>query len=551
MRQVPILTVRNLVVETIPHDGAADVGRILHGVSLDVAAGEVLGVIGESGSGKSTMALAALGYTRPGLRITGGSIQFLGREVIGLPADDRRRIRGAEVAYVAQSAAAAFNPSLTINRQVIEASLVHSKFTKRLAKSRALEDYRRLGLPNPLSIGQYYPHQVSGGQLQRLAAAMAFSAGPRLIVFDEPTTALDVTTQIGVLHAFRDELREHNAAALYVTHDLAVVSQIADRVLVMEKGQIIERNDTERILNTPTHPVTRALIAAAQPVSAGSLIVPKKKSVSTTEPVLALNAINAAYGPNTPAVLRNIHLRVDPGEIIAIVGESGSGKSSLARVAAGLLSPSSGEVRRNGNLMAGKLRERTMDDLRRVQIVFQSADTALNPRQRVRDILARPLDFYRRCNATQRHDRIAKLLELVSLPASFASRFPSELSGGQKQRLNLARALAADPDLVLCDEVTSALDVVVRQEIVALLRRLRETLGTAFVFITHDLSTAGALADRVVVMRGGVIVEEGPTARILNSPSHSYTRLLLASVPIARKGWLDEAIAAADAAGVI
>lgn len=551
MRQLPILTVRNLVVDTVPDDDAVDVSRILHGVSFDVAAGEVLGVIGESGSGKSTMALAALGYTRPGLRIIEGSIQFLGREVIGLPADERRKIRGAEVAYVAQSAAAAFNPSLTINRQVIEASLVHSKFTKRLAQSRALEDYRRLGLPNPLSIGRYYPHQVSGGQLQRLAAAMAFSAGPKLIVFDEPTTALDVTTQIGVLRAFRNQLREHNAAALYVTHDLAVVSQIADRVLVMERGQIIEGNDTERILNVPIHPVTKALIAAAQPVSAGSLTLPKQKAVSSTEPVLALKAITAAYGPNTPAVLRNIDLRVDPGEIIAIVGESGSGKSSLARVAAGLLSPSSGEVRRNGNVMSRRLHERTMDDLRRVQIVFQSADTALNPRQRVRDILARPLDFYRRCHATQRNDRITKLLELVSLPASFVSRFPSELSGGQKQRLNLARALAADPDLVLCDEVTSALDVVVRQEIVALLRRLRETLGTAFVFITHDLSTAGALADRVVVMRGGVIVEEGPTATVVNSPAHSYTRLLLASVPIARKGWLDEAIAATEAAGSI
>ncbi|MBB3773768.1 peptide/nickel transport system ATP-binding protein [Angulomicrobium tetraedrale] len=534
----PILSMRSLTVHTDSLDGSVP-KQILHGVDFDLAPGEILGVIGESGSGKSTVGLAGLGYTRPGMHISGGSIRFRDTDLLGLRPEALRRLRGAEIAYVPQSAAAAFNPNLRIGDQVVEVQRVHRLADAGSARLAAMETYRELGLPQPETIGRRYPHAVSGGQLQRLAAAMAFAAGPKLVVFDEPTTALDVTTQIGVLRAFRDVLRAHRAAALYISHDLAVVAQLADRVMVMDKGSVVEIGPAEELLSSPRHPTTRALLdsAAGQQGSLAST----GRVAEVRAPLLQIRRVSATYG--SLLALRDVDLELGKGEIVAVVGESGSGKSTLSKVAAGLVRPLTGDIMLHGRRLAETIAGRSRDDLRRIQIVFQSADTALNPRQRVGDILKRPLDFYGIPTAGLPESRIAELLSLVSLPADLALRRSPELSGGQKQRLNLARALAAQPELVICDEVTSALDVVTRGEIVAMLRDLRDRCGTAFLFITHDLATAGSLADRIVVMKDGAIVEVGPSDSIMSQPTEPYTKRLLASVPAARRGWLDEALA--------
>lgn len=534
----PLLSVENLVIHA--ERGRREIATsVVQGVSFDVSPGEVVGVIGESGSGKSTIGLASLGYIRPGLKIAGGSVNLLGRDLLAMKPEALRGVRGAEGAYIPQSAAAAFNPALSIGRQVVEASLIHGLSTGREAWRNAGEAYQRLGLPDHVALGYRYPHEVSGGQLQRLAAAMAFSTGPKFVVFDEPTTALDVTTQIGVLHAFRETLRQHQAAALYISHDLAVVAQLADRILVLSQGRIVEQGPAELILNAPSHDITKTLLGASRPATQPT--ASGKAPALEAAPLLALHKISAGYGRRERLAIQNIDLEIGRGEIVAIVGESGSGKSTLARVAAGLLPPSDGEMWWDGQKLQGDVKKRGKDVLRRMQIVLQAADTALNPRHRVSDILMRPLVFYSICSAAEQRTHIENLLEFVSLPTSLLDRHTTDLSGGQKQRLNLARALAAQPDLLICDEVTSALDVVTRQEIVNLLRRLRDTSGTSFMFITHDLSTASILADRIVVMSAGRIVERGDTDRLVNKPVHPYTRQLLSSIPVPRKGWLDEA----------
>ena len=534
-----VFSAEDLTIETVQRGRWAP---IVDGVSFSVARGEVIALIGESGSGKTTLGLAALGYTKPGCRHAGGRALLGETDIFALSSEQKRRLRGARVAYLAQSAAAAFNPALTIGEQVIEIAQIHRTMTRDEARERAQTLYRALELPDPDKIGRRYPHEVSGGQLQRLMAAMALCSEPELLVLDEPTTALDVTTQIEVLQAFKRVMREEGAAAIYITHDLALVAQIADQVVVLQQGVVREAGSVKRIVEAPIHPYTRKLMEAVRLVGA------EEHRQAEGMPVLEIRDLTAGYGgaagePPQVTVLHDIELAIGRGQTLGVIGESGCGKSTLARVVAGALPPASGEIRLNGAPVPPLRRQRSRDQLRRAQFVFQMADTALNPRQKIAEVLGRPLRLFHGLRGGAQRRRVAELLDLVELPAEFAERYPPELSGGEKQRVNLARALAAEPDVVLCDEVTSALDVVVGAAVIELLKQLRTRLGLSYMFISHDISTVSGFSDRIAVLYAGRVVEEGASAEVLEEPFHPYTRLLLASVPELRLGWLDETVA--------
>ncbi|HVZ44835.1 MAG TPA: ABC transporter ATP-binding protein [Ramlibacter sp.] len=523
--------------------------KIVNDVSFQIEPGEVLALIGESGSGKTTIGLALMGYARRGCRIAGGAVRIGETDVLGLSESERRALRGRRVSYIAQSAAASFNPSRTIMDQVVETAHIHSLMPRAEAQRKAVQLFRELALPHPETIGSRYPHQVSGGQLQRLMAAMALMSDPDLVIFDEPTTALDVTTQIEVLHAFRRVVRERRTTAVYVTHDLAVVAQMADRILVLRDGAQREVGSTAQIVTAPQDDYTRSLIAAANPKARSGDVV-----AEGARPLLEVRELIAGYGPidrhGRPAapVLDDVSLRLHRGQAVGVIGESGSGKTTLARVVAGLLAPTGGQILFDGKPLPRRVEERSLDQLRRIQIVFQMADTALNPAHTIADILARPLQLYRGLKGEALHKRIAQLLDLVQLPQSCARRAPAGLSGGQKQRVNLARALAADPDLVLCDEVTSALDTVVGAAILDLLAQLRKELGLAYMFISHDLNTVRAVCDDIVVLYAGQKVESVSRSAFGHAARHPYFHLLATSVPELRQGWLDQVGAARRAA---
>ncbi len=531
----PVLQVDRLRIEALTERGEAL--RIVDDVSFTLARGEVLGLIGESGAGKSTIGLAALGYTRGGLTIAGGRLVFDGHDLRALSPEGRRALRGAGVSYVAQSAAAAFNPAMTLMTQVCEAPRREGLLSAAQARVEAIALFRELELPDPETIGDRYPHQVSGGQLQRAMAAMAMIARPKLVVFDEPTTALDVTTQVEVLAAFRKLIRHHGAAALYITHDLAVVAQIADRIMVLRHGKMVELGDARQVLNEPREDYTRRLVR--ERVGAGAKAAQETQAAA---PVLTVDRVSAAYAGRV-MVLQDVSFTLRPGQTLAVVGESGSGKSTLARVIAGLLPRLSGDIRFRDATLAPALAKRTRDQLRRVQMIYQSPDMSLNPRQTVGQILGRPAQFYFNRSRAETRARVLELLRLIDLPENFADRYVTELSGGQKQRVGIARALAAEPEVIICDEVTSALDQLVAEEILRLLKRLQDELGLAYLFITHDIGVVRRIADDVMVMLKGAVVARGPLAEVFAPPLHPYTDLLLSSVPEMRPEWLDEAIA--------
>ena len=516
-----ILKIRDLEI-----DGYSDETwiPIIKGVDLTLHRGEVMGLIGESGAGKSTIGAAAMGYARDGTRISKGSIEFDGMELTTASESDRRALRGSRIAYVAQSAAASFNPSHKLIDQHTEAP-IHYRIKKRMeSQEDAMALYERLRLPNPKEIGFRYPHQVSGGQLQRAMTAMAMSCRPDLIIFDEPTTALDVTTQIEVLAAIRDIVDQFNTAAIYITHDLAVVAQMADTIKVLLKGEEVEEAPTETMLDDPQEDYTKSLWAVRsfqRPI--------KRRPTDGTLPVISVQNVDAAYTGGAK-VLDDVSFDIYPGMTVAVVGESGSGKSTTARVITGLLPPSKGQVLHNG---------RTRDQLRQAQMIYQMADTALNPKVRISDIIGRPAQFYSGLHGQALKQRVDELLDLIELdPAKFYNRYPPELSGGQKQRIGIARALAAEPEFIICDEVTSALDQLVAEGILRLLDRLQHDLGLAYMFITHDLATVRAIADEVVVMQQGKVVEQGPKDEMFQPPHHPYTDLLLSSVPEMDPNWL-------------
>lgn len=527
----PLLQIKGLTVEV---RSGQQWRPVLNDVNLTLQRGEVLGLIGESGAGKSTIGLASLGYARDGSRFAGGSILFDGEELVGASERKLRALRGSRVAYVAQSASASFNPAWNLFSQYSEIPVKRGLRTKGQAKADAQTMFRTLLLPNPNEIGFRYPHQVSGGQLQRAMIAMAMACQPELIVFDEPTTALDVTTQVEVLAAIKIIVERFGTAALYITHDLAVVTQVADRIIVLRSGAKVEEGETRQIIDAPREPYTKALF--------GRKVEHRPSTPSTGEPLLRVENVCAAYaqGPN---ILENVSLEVGRQQTVAVVGESGSGKSSLARAITGLLTPSKGTIRLDGKLLSGQLHKRSRADLKRIQMIYQSPDTALNPRQQISEVLGRPLEFYRGIRGKSQEKHVANLLEMIDLNEGFATRFPGDLSGGEKQRVCIARALAAEPGLIICDEVTSALDQLVAHEILSLLRRLQQELSTSFLFITHDLATVKAIADEIVVMRNGVVVDSGPRDAVLAPPLHPYTDLLLSSEPKLDPSWLTQLLA--------
>lgn len=530
--QEVLLNIIDLQIEAEADDGWHP---IVNGLSLTLRRGEVLGLIGESGAGKSTIGLASMGFTRPGCRIAGGQVIFNGSDLLKLPKRQLRSFRGTRIAYVAQSAAMAFNPARRILDQTVETAVNDMARPRKEANANALDLFRELQLPDVEQLAHRYPHQVSGGQLQRAMTAMAMSCRPELIIFDEPTTALDVTTQVEVLAAIRKVVAEHNTAAIYITHDLAVVSQMADRVMVLRHGKEVEQAPTREMLSSPRDAYTKSLWSVRQM---------HKPAEPRQDVVLEIRNIDATYGRGAIKVLDNVSVSVPRGRTLAIVGESGSGKSTLARVVTGLLGPSAGNILFNGVALPPVLKSRTREQLRQIQLVYQSADTALNPRQRVRDLVGRRLELYFGMAGREKERRVGELLDMVELGSRYVDRFPGELSGGQKQRISLARALAAKPELMICDEITSALDQIVQGEILKLLTRLQRATNVTYMFITHDIATVKAISDEVVVMNRGKVVQQGPKDSVLSPPYPDYTERLLRSVPEIDPDWLNRLLAA-------
>ena len=533
----PLLEVKGLRIEGLSEKGWQEIVR---GVNLQLKRGEILGLIGESGAGKSTIGLAAMGFARDGCRITAGEIIFDGIELSSAPENEKRKLRGTRISYVAQSAAAAFNPAHRLLDQFAEGPVDHGVMPRTKAKEKGRALYRSLDLPDPENIGERWPHQVSGGQLQRMMVAMAMSCSPDLIIFDEPTTALDVTTQIEVLKTIKEIVTDSNVAALYITHDLAVVAQLADQLMVLRYGNLVEVNSTGQILEAPKEDYTRALLDAR---TRHEKTTAQFKDSST---LLSIDSVTAGYGKG-PDVLQEVSVSVERGRTVAVVGESGSGKSTLARVITGLLPPRSGEILFQGELLPHALAQRTKQQLRQAQMIYQLPDVALNPRQRVRDIVGRPLSFYLGLRGKERERRIIELLEQIELSETYINRLPDELSGGEKQRICIARALAAEPELIICDEVTSALDTIVAKAILDLLQRLQYELQLTYLFISHDIDTVASIADRVVVLYAGRVAEQGSKSAVFQPPFHPYTRLLLSSVPEMELGWLEKTLSTREA----
>jgi peptide/nickel transport system ATP-binding protein len=525
-----LLDVKGLEIQGYTDETWVD---IIKGVDLTLHRGEVLGLIGESGAGKSTIGAAAMGYARDGTRISGGSIEFDGMELTTASEEEKRSLRGSRIAYVAQSAAASFNPAHKLIDQHTEAP-VQYRIKKRLeAQEDAIELYQRLRLPNPEEIGFRYPHQVSGGQLQRAMTAMAMSCRPDLLIFDEPTTALDVTTQIEVLAAIRDIVDQFNTAAIYITHDLAVVAQMADTIKVLLRGEEVEEASTKEMLENPKEDYTKSLWAVR------SFKSPQRhRPTDGSPPLISVQNVDASY-TGGEKVLDDVSFDIYEGMTVAVVGESGSGKSTVARCITGLLPPSNGQVAFKGEPFPPHYKDRTKDQLRQCQMIYQMADTALNPKVRIKEIIGRPAQFYSGLTGAALKNRVDEILDLIELePSKFYDRYPPELSGGQKQRIGIARALAAEPSFIICDEVTSALDQLVAEGILRLLDRLQNELKLSYMFITHDLATVRSIADEVVVMQYGKVVESGPKDEMFTPPHHPYTDLLLSSVPEMDPNWL-------------
>ena len=602
---MPVLDIRDLSIGFASRAGA--MLPVLRNIDFQIRRGETVGLVGESGSGKSTLALAAMGYLKTGLQVMGGSVQFGEHEMFSLSRPALESIRGGKVALVPQNAGQSLTPTLRVGRQMLEAVALHSALAPAQHAHRVTELLRQVRLPEPETIAARYPHELSGGQQQRVAIAMALAGEPDVLLLDEPTTGLDVTTQAHILELLRDINRQTGTAMVYVSHDLGAIARVCDRVVVLYAGEVVLSGSTRQVLLTPAHPYARGLLASIprlseaslpaalpgrppMPGGAGagcsfvdrcglaeatchgsrppllaladgastrchfhertsSLVVtrPKLSSAavqgSVTAPVLTLDGLAISYAranllqqllgrrPDVPHTVADINLRVGAGETIGLVGESGSGKSSILKAVAGLNPPVAGQLGLGGgDALAPNVDQRPPDHLRRIQLIFQNPDDSLNPRHTVAQILEQPLQLYFGLSGDALHARSVELLERVRLGAHYLDRLPSQMSGGEKQRIAIARAFAAEPDIVLCDEVTSALDVSVQAAVLELLNELKRDRGTTYLFVSHDLAVVRALADRVAVLYQGRLCEIGPAAEVYAAPSHPYTEVLLGAV---------------------
>jgi peptide/nickel transport system ATP-binding protein len=567
---------------------------VVSDVSFDIAPGEILGVVGESGSGKTTVGLALLGHARRGLKISGGSIRLGEQDILTLGEDELRGLRGSVVSYVPQDPASSLNPALRVGLQLREVLEAHTTGRDHDHPARMAEMMREVALPDDPKYLRRYPHELSGGQQQRIGLAMAFANRPRLIVLDEPTTGLDVTTQATVLATVRELATLHDVAALYVSHDLAVVATLARRVAVMYAGRVVELGLAEELFESSGHPYTRRLVGAIPRLHGGrSLIgipghapspgtrpkgcafaprcsmridecetdVPPLELIATEHevrcirarevitqqetksgdplamptvdrdqpPVLTIDNLTASYGKIE--VLHAVNLALEPHECLALVGESGSGKTTTARSIAGLHRDWVGSIRLGDKELEPSARSRSTDARREIQYIFQNPYGSLNPRRTVGETVRQPLEVFGIASGRDADTRVGEMLEQVSLSASYARRYPDQLSGGERQRVAIARALISEPAILICDEVTSALDVSVQAAIVELLGSLQRELGLAMLFVTHNLPLVRSIAQRVAVMSEGSIVELGETSKLLSDPSQAYTQQLLANTP--------------------
>ncbi|RWC49820.1 MAG: ABC transporter ATP-binding protein [Mesorhizobium sp.] len=518
-----VLQIENLGIQ-------AKRSTILEGISFDVTPGEIFGIIGESGAGKSTLAMATVGLLRAGCRRVAGSVRLAGKSLLDLSQADLERTRRRKVSYVAQSAAACFNPFYRLGEQVTELAALELGKSRAERQRLAADLFRELQLPDPERFGDRYPHQVSGGQLQRAMIAMALLNEPELIIFDEPTTALDVTTQLEVLRLIRKVVKGRGCGSIYISHDLAVVSQLADRVMVLRHGKVVEMGPTRDLIENPQAGYTRDLVANQTTTSS----VPDP---AASRPIVSVENLAAGYG--RVSAIRDISLDLSSGHITCLVGESGSGKTTLARTIAGLVDLHAGVLRFKGSELPGRVERRDSETRRRLQYIHQLPDLALNPRQTIREVVGRPLAKFRGLRGAAAEHRLRELLRDVELPETFLDRVPGSLSGGQKQRVCIARALAAEPDVLICDEVTSALDPLVEESVIKLLLRLMKARPLTMLFITHNLALTRRFAHEVVVMQQGRIVEAGPASSVFSAPREAYTKKLLDSTPLMERGWLE------------
>ena len=527
-----VLEVRNLRLGTL--EGT----EILHGVDFDLHRGEIVGLVGESGSGKTTAGLAAMGHFRPGLSLYDGTVTLHTQDgetidVLGLDEDGLRALRGARVAYVPQDPALSLNPTMRVGEQIREVLDIHGFDGD--AGDRVREVMRDVDLPDTDEYLARWPHQLSGGQQQRVGIAMAFAMYPDVLILDEPTTGLDVSTQAHVLETIRSMTRRHHVASLYITHDLAVVAELADRVVVMLRGDIVEGGPVDTVLYEPRHPYTNKLLASIPDLQGKKDITghgrpqPSAGHAGAEAPLLAVRNLEMAYGDNK--VLHGIDLTLEGGESILLLGESGSGKTTLARSVAGLNPDYTGEVSLRGEVLEHGSRKRTVKQRQDVQYIFQSPFSSLNPRRTIGEALSVPLQMSGELSRGQQRAAVEDVLESVQLDRSFYDRRPGDLSGGERQRAAIGRALVNAPSVLVCDEITSALDVSVQASILRLLAELRQERGLSMLFVTHNIALARHTATRIAVLNKGVIVDEGPVDQVLEHPTHDYTKSLLANIP--------------------
>ncbi|SDR10576.1 ABC transporter ATP-binding protein [Pseudovibrio sp. Tun.PSC04-5.I4] len=573
---------------------------ILRGVSLELRAGETIGIVGESGSGKSTLALALMGYLKKGLTVFDGRVIFDGQDIFALSEVERQRLRGSSIALIPQNAGQALTPTMKVGQQIDEALRLHSDLNNAQRVTKTIELLAKVRLPSPEEMADRYPHQLSGGQQQRAAVAMALAGNAKVLLLDEPTTGLDVTTQAHILEFLRYLAQEMGVAMIYVSHDLGVIARVSDRVAVMYAGQLVEEGPTRDVLRAPKHPYTRGLLASiprldkpgipasmpGMPPAVGSILngcafaercdhvqaectdkVPELVTVGdgrarcifaeqkitprasvhripnvSKVPALSLNRVAIDYDKSSfldrllkrtklPTTVDQVNLSLHKGETLGLVGESGSGKSTILRAVAGLMGTKAGEIKLGDDVdLSVPVSDRDRETQRRVQLIFQNADASLNPRQTIGEILSAPLRLYFGLNKKEALHRAEQMLETVRLSARYLNRFPAQLSGGERQRVGVARAFAANPDVTLCDEITSALDVSVQAAALTLLAQLQQQSGGSYIFVSHDLAVVRAVSDRVAVLYQGRICEIGSVESVYSPPYHPYTQILMGAV---------------------